>query len=127
MSDVTIEVPLNEVAPMAKKAIEQMISEADVKWEKFINEFYEKNKNKRHFWFFKLKFPTKHDAEIFHGYVGNSNDMVLGTKYTKLYIQTAEYRLYKDLVKAHKEDPQKSVTMPVRIYNGLMTYNEVQK
>ena len=123
MNEITLEVPVFKLAPVAESALKQMRENADEEWNKKVDELWKKNKKSRWFWVGKLMYSSREDLEEEMGKVEKPSQMVVGTQFQKIYMQTRQVAAYKDFIELMKYKPDSIVTLPVEDYNVLMTWD----
>jgi len=128
--DTTITISVQDLAPTAGKALTHFIREADKQWEKSVDVFWKYNKHKRTIWFGKwfgdLRWPTREAVEEYLGKPdSNSTELLKRTPYWQFYHHTDQTLYYKHICKLSKLQPNVEVTIILRDYIALMTFDDI--
>lgn len=119
----SIDIPIKDIVKMARTANRGFFDLAKLKWDKEINAFWKKNKNKRHFWIWDLKWKNIHEVELYHGKPKKGESGRYPTFYGQCFKNTRQSVLYYDIITLYDNNPDAVITLSISNYNTLMTYN----
>ena len=122
MREPTIEVPVSELARVAKLGLEKLHKRAEDKWKEFID----KEMEKRWFGYGPKMWAHRSLAEDYHGKVEKVKDIDRRTRYNKYFGDSRQLKQYRDFIELNKNrpSPETLVTMLVDDYNVLMTWDD---
>jgi len=123
MKRPTIKVPVSELAAVAEKAFKQMQQRADKKWNDVLDKEWENRKDTRWFWIGPLMYANKEEVEQLLGKVDKPSQLTIGTEFAKIYMATHQTDDYNDFIALMKNKPDSIVTLGVKEYNTLMTWD----